>query len=146
MTETSISGEPASPHHVGIAIRAIGFSAMLGGTAGTLLLWGVRTLQQSTSQPVQSVSTAVFVLMVSVLLGAPALAGLSTWILTRPLISPWRRGGFAAVAGGLGLIVVILTPFPFELAGRGGLLAYAGLSATVCLLLSRKVAEGRRAR
>jgi hypothetical protein len=45
----------------------------------------------------------------------------------------------------MGLVVLIVTPLAYEWAGRGGLLAYAGVCATVCLLLSRKVAEGRRA-
>jgi hypothetical protein len=145
MTETSISGEPAAPHHVGIAIRAIGFSGMLGGAAGTLLLWGVRTLQQM--QPATSARTGslpVFSLLVAALLGAPALASLATWILTRPLTSTWRRGGFSAVAGGLGLIVLIATPLAYEWGGRAGLLAYAGLCVLICVVLSRSVAAGYR--
>lgn len=143
--ETSISGEPAAPHHVGIAIRATGFSAMLGGGAGTLLLWGVRTLQGlGPTPPGPSSSLPVFSLLVGALLGTPGLAGLATWILTRPLHSPWRRAGFAAVAGGAGLLVVLAAAVADNLAGRMGLLAYAGVCALICLLLSRKVAAGFR--
>lgn len=145
MTETSISGEPAFPHHVGIAIRAIVFSAMLGGAAGAVLLWVVRTLQQ-TNPPVegQAPPLSVLVLLVSSVLGAPALAVLSTWILTQPLISPWRRGGFSAVAAGMGVILVMIAPVADRFGGRIGLIAYAGVCVTVALLLSRRVAEGRK--
>lgn len=144
--ETSISGEPAAPHHVGIAIRAVVFSAMLGGAAGTLLLWGVRTLQPLAPAPQgQSASLPVFSLLVGSLLGSPAIATLSTWLLTRPLTSPWRRWGFAAVAGGMGLLVVLAAAVADNLGGRIGLLLYAGLCVTVCALLSRRVAAGVRA-
>jgi hypothetical protein len=143
--ETSISGEPAAPHHVGIAIRAIGFSAMLGGAAGTLLLWGVRTLQGlEPTAPSQAASLPVFSLLVGALLGAPALASLATWTLTRPLTSSWRRGGFAAVAGGAGLLIILAAAVADSLGGRMGLLAYAGACVLVCLLLSRRVAAGFR--
>lgn len=143
--ETSISGEPAAPHHVGIAIRAIGFSAMLGGAAGTLLLWGVRTLQGlQPAAPGPSTSLPVFSLLVGALLGAPGLASLTTWMLTRPLHSPWRRGGFAAVSGGAGLLIILAAALVDNLGGRMGLLVYAGVCVLTCLLLSRKVAAGVR--
>jgi len=142
---TSISGEPAAPHHVGIAIRAVGFSALLGGAAGTLLLWGVRTLQGlEPVAPGPSTPLPVLSLLVGALLGAPGLASLATWILTRPLHSPWRRGGFAAVAGGAGLLIILAAAVADNLGGRMGLLLYAGACALVCLLLSRRVAAGFR--
>lgn len=142
-TETSISGEPAAPHHVGIAIRAVLFSALLGGAAGTLLLWGVRTLQPLAPAPEgQQASLPVFILLVGSLLGAPAIASLATWLLTRSLTSPWRRGGFAAVAGGMGLLVVLAAALADNLGGRNGLLGYAGLCVAGCALLSRRVASG----
>jgi hypothetical protein len=145
MTETSISGEPAYPHHVGIALRAVVFSAMLGGTAGALFLWGVRTLQQ-TYPPVegQAPPLQVVILLVSALLGAPAIAALGTWILARPLISHWRRGGFSAVSGAMGMVLALIAPVADKFGGRGGLLGYAAVCAVGALLLSRRVAEGRR--
>src|SRR5262245_9636830 len=136
--ETSISGEPAFPHHVGIAIRAIVFSATLGGAAGALLLWGVKTLQLS-QPPVegQPPSLPTLVMVISAFLGAPAVAILATWILTQPLVSPWRRGGFSAVAAGMAVVLVLITPVADKLAGRTGLMAYAGVCVAVALLLSR---------
>lgn len=144
--EISISGEPAAPHHVGIAVRAVAFSALLGGATGTVLLWGVRTLQPLVPAPEgQRAPGSVFVLLVGALLGTPTIATLTAWLLTRPLTSPWRRWGFAAVAGGMGLLVVLAAAIPDNLGGRIGLLLYAGLCVGGCALLSRKVAAGRRA-
>lgn len=144
--ETSITGEPASPHHVGIAIRAVCFSAMLGALAGTLLLWGFRTLQPGHPYlPGQSIPTPLFIPLIGALLGTPGLAALSTWALTRPLISPWRRAGFSALAGGTAILVILASAVADYLGGRAGLLAYAALCAVGCLILSRRVAEGMRA-
>ncbi len=145
MAETSISGEPAFPHHVGIAIRAIVFSAMLGGGAGALFLWGVRTLQLA-QPPVegQPPSLPVLILLISSFLGAPAIAVLGTWILTEPLISTWRRGGFSAVAAAMAIVLVLIAPVADKIGGRNGLLGYAGVCVVAALLLSKKVAQGRR--
>jgi hypothetical protein len=143
--ELSISGEPAAPHHVGVAIRAMILSGLLGGAVGTLLLWGVRSLQPLIPPPEgQRAALPIFTLLIASLLGTPAIASLGTWILTRPLTSPWRRGGFAAVAGGMALVVVLIAAVADNIGGRAGLLAYAGLCVVGCALLSRKVAAGFR--
>jgi hypothetical protein len=44
----------------------------------------------------------------------------------------------------MGVILVLLAPVADKVGGRTGLLAYAGVCATVALLLSRRVAEGWR--
>src|SRR5262249_46591550 len=128
-------GEVATPEHVGVAIRAIIFSGLLGGAAGTLALWGVRALKAS--EPVgvgPTASAPVFALLLFSILGAAALSTLGTWILTRQLISPWRRGGFSAIGGGAGLLLVFGAWIADNFGRQAGLLLYAGICVVLALL------------
>jgi hypothetical protein len=142
--ETSISGEPAAPHHVGIAIRAMLFGTLLGAGLVSLAMWGARTLQASGAAG-DVAGGPVFALVVGGTLAGLGVAVGVAWSLMRPLRSPFRRGGLAILAGFLTLIVILPTVVLDRLVGTAGLLGFAAACAAGCVLLGRKVATGLRA-
>jgi hypothetical protein len=143
---TSVSGEPAAPEHVGIAMRAMLFGTLAGTGLISLSMWGKRTLELNGVGAAGPVSGGpVFALVLGGTLGGFLLAIGLAWSLMRPLRNPYRRGGLAIVAGFATVVVMLLTVVVDQLAGRWGLLAFAAACAVACLLLARRVAAGLRA-
>lgn len=143
---TSVSGEPAAPEHVGIAIRAMAFGMFAGTGLIALAMWLRRTLElqgYGSDGPVSG--GPIFALVLGGTLGGFLLTIGLSWSLMRPLRSPYRRGGLAIVAGFATVVVMLLTIAADQLAGRWGLLGFAGLCAIGCALLARRVASGVRA-
>lgn len=147
MTEPTLSasGEPVEPGHIGIAMRAMLFGMLAGTGLIALSMWGKRTLELQ-GPPVASAITGgpIFALVLGGTLGGFLLTIGLAWSLMRPLRNPYRRGGLAIVAGFATIVVMLFSILADQLAGRWGLLAFAGLCALGCLLLSRRVASGVR--
>jgi len=140
---TSPTGEPAAPHHVGIALRAVLFGTLMGAGLVALAMWGVRSLQDG--QPQRAIpGDAVFALGVGGTGGGLLLAVLVAWSLMRPLTSAYRRGGFAVSAGFATFVAMLPTMAVDRYLGRWGLLFFAGACAVGCLVLARRVAAGVR--
>lgn len=144
--QTSISGEPSAPHHVGIALRAMLFASLMGAGLVSLAMWGARMLQAGgTAQAAGTPSAGpVFNLVVGGTLAGLGLAVAVAWSLMRPLRSPYRRGGLAIVAGFATFIAMLPTMAIDQALGRRGLLGFAVGCALGCALLARRVASGRR--
>jgi hypothetical protein len=143
--QTSISGEPAAPHHVGIAIRAIAFGTLMGAGLVSIAMWGARRLQAGTG-PVEGPPAAspAFPLVVGGTLAGLGLAIVVAWSLMRPLRSAYRRGGLANVAGFATFVAMLPTMAIDQAVGPWGLLGFAAVCALGCALLARKVAGGMR--
>lgn len=145
-TPTSVSGEPAAPEHVGIAVRAMLFGILAGTGLISLAMWGKRTLEMSGVGAVGAVTGGpIFALVLGGTIGGFLLTIGLAWSLMRPLHSPYRRGGLAIVAGFATVVVMMLTVVIDQLAGRWGLLGFAAACTLGCLLLARRVAAGFRA-
>jgi hypothetical protein len=143
--QTSISGEPAEPHHVGIAFRAMLFGTLMGAGLVALALWGARTVQLGGAAPAGTPPAGpVFNLVVGGTLAGLGLAVAVAWSLMRPLRSAYRRGGLAIVAGFATFLVMLPTVLLDHLLGRAGLLSFAAACAIGCALLARRVAAGMR--
>lgn len=140
---TSVSGEPAAPEHVGVALRAMLFGSLAGTGLIALAMWGRRMLETQgpvTEDPITG--GPIFALVVGGTLGGFLLTIGLAWSLMRPLRSPYRRGGLAIIAGFATIVLMLLSIVADQLAGRWGLLGLAALCVTGCLLLSRSVASG----
>ena len=143
--QTSITGEPAAPHHVGIAFRAILFGTLMGAGLIALAMWGARTVQAGSPLPAGARPAGpVFNLVVGGTLAGLGLAVAAAWSLMRPLQSPYRRGGLAIVAGFATFLLMLPTMAIDQLVGRAGLLGFAAACAAGCALLARRVATGMR--
>jgi hypothetical protein len=144
--QTSISGEPTAPHHVGIALRAMLFGTLMGSSLVSLAMWGARTVQAGGPMPPAGTppTSPVFNLVVGGTLAGLGLAVAVAWSLMRPLRSAYRRGGLAVVAGFATFVVMLPTVFVDRLLGRPGLLGFAAVCVIGCALLARKVAAGMR--
>lgn len=121
---------------------------MLFGTlAGTgliaLSMWGKRTLELQ-GPPTEGAITGgpIFALVLGGTIGGFLLSIGLAWSLMRPLRNPYRRGGLAIVAGFATVVIMLLTVVADQVAGRWGLLGFAGLCAIGCALLARRVASG----
>jgi hypothetical protein len=143
--QTSISGEPAAPHHVGIALRAMLFGTLMGAGLVALTMWGARTVQAGAAPVAGSAPPSpVFGLVVGGTLAGLGLAVAVAWSLMRPLRSAYRRGGLAIVAGFATFLAMLPTMAVDQLLGRSGLLGFAAACVLGCLLLAPKVAAGMR--
>jgi hypothetical protein len=143
---TSVSGEPVSPGHFGIAIRAMTFAMLAGTGLIALAMWLRRTLElQGVGEQGPVTGGPIFALVLGGTIGGFLLTIGLSWSLMRALHSPYRRGGLAIVAGFATVVVMLLTIVADQVAGRWGLLGFAGLCALGCLLLARRVAHGFRA-
>ena len=143
--QTSVSGEPAAPEHVGVAFRAILFGTITGTGLVALVMWGVRTLQlQNPAMTTAATGGPIFTLGVGGTLAGLLLATGLAWSLMRPLRSSFRRGGLSVIAGFATVIVMLLTIAIDYFAGRWALLGFAALCALACALLARRVATGLR--
>ena len=140
---TSVSGEPAAPEHVGVALRAMLFGTLAGTGLISLAMWGKRTLEHNGAVPQGAITAGpVFALVLGGTLGGFLLTIGLAWSLMRPLRNPYRRGGLAIVAGFATIVVMLLTVVVDQLAGRWGLLGLAAACVLGCLLLARRVAAG----
>jgi hypothetical protein len=143
--QTSVSGEPAAPHHVGIAIRAMLFGTLMGAGLVSLVMWGVRTMQAGlATTPASPAESPAFPLVATGTFAGLGLAVLVAWSLMRPLRSAYRRGGLAVVAGFATFVAMLPTMAIDQVLGRWGLLGFAAACALGCALLARKVASGLR--
>jgi hypothetical protein len=143
--QTSATGEPANPAHLGIALRAVLFGTLLGAALVAVAMWAARTLQARLPDPAgEQPASPVFSLVVGGTLAGLGLAVLVAWSLMRPLTSHYRRGGLAIVAGFATFVVMLPTIALDRIAGRAGLLGFAAVCVLGCLALARKVAAGLR--
>jgi len=137
--DTSITGEPAAPEHVGVALRAIAAAVFVGGGATAAVLYFVRGLQVGAPAPAVPVTTGLIPnLILTGWLGGAALAALCAWLLMRPIQSSYRRGAFAMVAGFTTLVLALVTMPADALFGRAGLLAISIVGLAGGLLLARR--------
>lgn len=143
---TAITGEPAHPEHVGVALRAIAAGAASGVGAVALVMWLVRTLQLSGRAPLAPTpGDDIATLILLGWTGGALLAGFAAFALMAPLRSGYRRGGFAMVAGFATLLLSFVTAPVDSLLGRWGLLGLTALSGALLLGLLRSVRRGAAA-
>ncbi len=137
---TAITGEPAHPEHVGLALRAIGAGAAGGVGTVSLVMWLVRTLQLSGLAPLSpSPSDHIATIILLGWTGGALLGGLAAFALMAPLVSSYRRGGLAMVAGFGTLLCSFITAPVDSLLGRWGLLGLTAVAGLLLLLLLRSV-------
>jgi hypothetical protein len=137
--DTSITGEPAAPEHVGVALRAITAAIFVGGGVTATALYVVRGLQAGSPAPAAPVTTGLVPnLILTGWLGGAALAALCAWLLMRPIQSSYRRGAFAMVAAFAALVLALVTMPADALFGRGGLLSISLVGLAGGLLLARR--------
>jgi hypothetical protein len=142
----SVSGEPVQPGDVGIAIRAMTFGMLAGTALIALAMWLRRTLELQGHGAQGAVTGGpIFALVLGGTIGGFLLTIGLSWSLMRVLRSPYRRGGLAIVAGFATVVLMLFTVVADQVAGRWGLLGFAGICALGCLLLARRVAKGFRA-
>lgn len=138
--ETSATGEPAHPEHVGLALRAIAAGSLVGSAAVSLVMWLVRTLQESGLAPLApKPSDGIATIILLGWTGGALIAGLAAFALMAALVSSYRRGGLAMVAGFGTLLVSFITAPVDKLLGRWGLLGLAAASVVGFLLLLRSI-------
>lgn len=137
--DTSITGEPAAPEHVGVALRAVTAGVFAGTGVTATALYFARGLQASRPAPAVPVTTGLVPnLILTGWLGGAALAALCAWLLMRPIQSSYRRGAFAMVASFATLVLALVTMPADALFGRGGLLAITIVGLAGGLLLGRR--------
>jgi hypothetical protein len=122
------------------------FGILAGTGVIALAMWLRRTLElygYASDAPITD--GLIFNLVVGGTFGGFLLTIGLSWSLMRVLRNPYRRGGLAIVAGFATVIVMLLSVVADKLAGRWGLLAFAGLCVLGCVLLARRVATGMRA-
>jgi hypothetical protein len=139
MERLSPTGEPAAPEQVGLALRAIaaGTLAGLGTVSGGLCL--MRLLQRYGAAPrAPSPDDLVADLVLLSWLGGAALGAVLAWSIMAPILSAYRRGGFAMVSG-FGTLVVALGTAPVDqLLGPWGLLGLAVASFLLAAIMRRR--------
>ncbi len=136
----AITGEPARPEHVGLALRAIAAGAAAGVGSVALVMWLVRTLQLSGLAPLSPTpSDNIATIILLGWTGGALLGGLAAFALMAPLVSSYRRGGLAMVAGFGTLLFSFITAPVDSLLGRWGLLGLAALAGLLLILLLRSV-------
>jgi hypothetical protein len=140
--DTSPTGEPAAPEHVGLALRAISAGTAGGVAVVAVMMWLVRTLQESGVAPLAPTPAddiATFILLGWT--GGALLGGFAAFALMAPLASSYRRGGLAMVAGFATLLVSFVTAPVDSFFGRWGLL---GLAAVAAMAMVRLLGRLRR--
>ena len=137
--DTSITGEPAAPEHVGVAFRAITAGLFVGTGVTATALYVARGLQASQPVPAVPVTTGLVPdLILTGWLGGAGLAALCAWALMAPISSSYRRGAFAMVAAFATLVLALVTMPADALFGKAGLLAISVVGLAGGLLLSRR--------
>lgn len=136
----AITGEPAHPEHVGLALRAILAGAAAGVGLVSLVMWLVRTLQLSGLAPLAPTpSDDIATIILMGWTGGALMGGFAAFALMAPLVSSYRRGGLAMVAGFATLLCSFITAPVDSLFGRWGLLGLTALAGLALLLLLRSV-------
>jgi hypothetical protein len=146
MHETSISGEPVVPGHLGLAVRAVVFGTLMGAGSVAVAMWAARTMLPPGAAPAGAnpADSPVFPVVVGGTFGGLALAVIVAWSLMRPLRSAYRRGGLAVLAGFATFVAMLPTVYIDQTLGRWGLLGYALVCVLGCALLARRVVTGWR--
>ncbi len=143
--DTSPTGEPAAPEHVGLALRAIAAGTAGGVAAVAVMMWLVRTLQESglaplAPTPADDIATIILLGWT----GGALLGGFAAFALMAPLTSSYRRGGLAMVAGFATLLVSFVTAPVDSFFGRWGLLGLAAVAAVAMVGLLRRLRRQAR--
>jgi prolipoprotein diacylglyceryltransferase len=119
--------------HVGLAMAAIGTAAAVAVAWFAVLTLVVATLRDPTVQSAEAVNPdALYVNLF--LFGIPAglaIAGLTGWILMRPVDSLFRRGGLAIVGALAGTVLAMMLTFTAHAAFGTAALAALGVLALV---------------
>jgi len=126
-----------------VALRAIAAGAVAGVGVVSLVMWLVRTLQLNGLAPLTP--TPADTLATLILLGwtgGAVAGGLIAFGLLAPLVSSYRRGGLAMVAGFGTLLLSFVTAPVDSLLGPWGLLGLAAATAAALILLLRSVRRG----
>ncbi|MFZ5624610.1 MAG: hypothetical protein ACOY71_09315 [Gemmatimonadota bacterium] len=140
-----LPGDPDAPmtDQVPLAVVAVPFGILVGTGMIAGVLWCVRTLQIDT--PPTSVPDPTSLAAKVLILGSTGgvIAAMAvTWALLAPVVSWFRRGGLAMVAGFATVpITAISTPIAYATFGRWGLAGLLLGCVTGCLLLSRRLAR-----
>ena len=141
MTEplmTGPTGEPAAPQQVGPALRSVVAATLLGAGIIAIALWAARSLQHGVPAVAGTPPpTSVFITVVGGTLAGVAAATGAAWTLLAPLVSAYRRGGLAMVAGFATALAMLPAVFAEQLAGRAGLLGYGAGALLIAFLLVR---------
>jgi hypothetical protein len=128
--------------YVGLAIGAMAFSIVLGTGWNSAVTWLVRTLQagQTVEPPKSMGDPSVIVLLGGTFLGLVA-AATSTWILLRPVKSPYRQGMLGMVSA-FGTMALSLITQPVDIHfGRTGLVVLVALAVLGCTLIGRRLSR-----
>jgi len=135
---TSLTGEPVTADHLGLALRAMTAGSLGGLAAVAAILWLVRTLQATGAAPITPGPRDLVANLVLIgWLGGAGLAAIIAWTLMAPLASTYRRGGLAMVAGFATLVIAFVTAPVDSMLGRAGLVALAVLAGGLFVLMLR---------
>lgn len=111
-----------------LAVTTLRFGFLPGTPAGDTIT--VRTVDVN--------SFPATLLIVGTLAGI-AGAACAAWLALRPIASPYRRGGLAAVSAFATALVMLLCVPVYGLLGQPGLIGLVVLSALGCVLLARRL-------
>ena len=121
---------------------ALAATAVAAGLSSGMALVGVTVAALATLRPPAGTAdpaTGVPLLLLAVgTLGGLVLAGVVVWRLLAPLDSTYRRGGLAIVSAFATVVLMQLYRVLDAALGTPALLAAAGLSGAVALLLFRR--------
>jgi hypothetical protein len=141
---TSLSGEPVTADHLGLALRAMAAGSLAGLAAVAAVLWLVRTLQVTGVAPIApGPRDLVANLVLLAWLGGAGLGATIAWSLMAPIASTYRRGGLAMVAGFGTLLVAFVTAPVDSMLGRAGLLGLAVLATALFVSVLRTTLRHR---
>jgi hypothetical protein len=139
---------PASPNPLGLdaptedrvplAMAAVGTAAAVAVSWFSLVTFATVMLRDQTATEIAKVDPSAAYVNI-LLYGTPlglALAGVTGWLLMRPIDSLFRRGGLAMVGALAGTVLAMMLTYTAHAAlGSGALIGLAVLAAVVALRL-----------